>query len=130
MRSILRHTIVIRIVCGLFALYYFNISINIEDSTSIGQELSVIYNEQESIIELICETVFGQDDAFLEYDDLDSDKQQVKKIQSFEINFISNFFYIHCEPLRIVVDQEHHFKYGGALIALYPSKFSPPPQII
>ena len=68
-----------QIVWGILAIHFINISIDAPDfyPNHIPENLS--YNEQESIVELVTETLLGYDDVFEEYDDDDSEDFTVKK---------------------------------------------------
>jgi hypothetical protein len=58
---------------GFMGLYLLNISVDTADPNPefIPEDLS--YNDQESIIEILIEKVFGFDDAIKEYDDRDNE---------------------------------------------------------
>lgn len=60
-------------------LHLLNVSVDAVDPNPefISEDLSI--NDQESIVEIIVEKVLGFEDAFVEYDDRDSEDQNKKK---------------------------------------------------
>lgn len=67
-------------------LYLLNISVDAVDANPdfIAEDLS--YNEQESIIEFIAESILGHKDAFPEYDDHDPEEHGKKS--NLKIDFL------------------------------------------
>lgn len=69
----IRHSKIVAVFWGCMALYLLNISVDPADIQPdyIPEDLS--FNDQESIIEIVVEKVFGFEDAFEEYDDPDTE---------------------------------------------------------
>ncbi|MGB3799695.1 MAG: hypothetical protein WA952_07750 [Lewinella sp.] len=70
----IRHSNHLCLFWGLMAAFLLNLSVDAPDmfAQHIPEDLN--HNEQESIIELIVEKALGFEDAFVEYDDDDSDE--------------------------------------------------------
>lgn len=66
-------------------LYLLNISVDIADPNPkhIPEDLS--FNDQESIVEILVEKVFGFEDTFKEYDDHDTEDHNKKKNVKIEL---------------------------------------------
>ncbi|MBB6324954.1 hypothetical protein FHS59_000569 [Algoriphagus iocasae] len=62
-------------------LYIFNLSADTPDPKSphIAEDLTI--NDQESIVEVLVETVLGFEDTFEEFDDPDGEEQNNKSVQ-------------------------------------------------
>ncbi|MBI4945302.1 MAG: hypothetical protein HY840_02740 [Bacteroidetes bacterium] len=71
--NFIRTHIISKILCFLFALHVFNISVDPPDADldSIPEDLSV--NDMESISEIICEQILHIDNLFPESDEQDDD---------------------------------------------------------
>ena len=109
-------------------LYLFNISVDTTDPNPehIPEDLS--FNDQESIVEIVVEKVFGFEDAIKEYDDHDTEDHNKKKNVKIDllvyvskhdkIDF-NNFF----ESIKLFPD------YGARLIKGFIEIDSPPPKV-
>lgn len=71
MFSLIRNNIFIRIICGIFGIYLLNISVDPPDPNPEHIPEDLLFNDQESIVEIILEKVLGFDDIIREYDDND-----------------------------------------------------------
>ena len=70
----LRNSIFMKLLWGFMSLYLLNISVDTADPNPVNIPEDLSFNDQESIIELIVEKLFGFEDAIIEYDDCDSDQ--------------------------------------------------------
>jgi hypothetical protein len=72
--KILRNKAFTKILWGFMSLYLLNISVDTADARihRVAEDLSI--NDQESIIEIVVEKVFGYENAIKEYDDNDFEK--------------------------------------------------------
>ena len=117
-----------RLLCGLLALYLLNISIDPPDwySNAVPEDLSI--NDQESILEVVIEKVMGYENAIVEYDDNDSNREtSLKKGAS-----IDHFVLVSCHLKHSLVSSldigiANSF-YLERIPAVYLETFSPPPQ--
>lgn len=75
MIQIFRHKRFVKSILWLLCLQFFNLSINTRDVQANHQVEDLSINDQESIIELVAEKVFGWEKAFTEVDDLDHEKK-------------------------------------------------------
>jgi len=109
-------------------IYLLNISVDIADPFPqyISEDLS--YNDQESVVEIIVEKIFGYENAIAEYDDHDTNDAHDKK-SNFKIDlgfyctgfFISypTFFYSYKSTLTSF---ENHLIKGFNQIDVPPPK--------
>lgn len=128
MVGFLRNSIFLKVLWGLLALYFFNVSVDPADlkPEHIPEDLSI--NDQESIIEIIIEQVLGYEDAIKEYDDLDPKDYNIKSNLKLDlINPELDIFdlkYLAAEAIQ------HAFPdYSSFLEEGFPKLFAPPPQI-
>ena len=72
MISRIRNSVLIKVFWGLLGIYLLNISVDTADPNPehIPEDLS--FNDQESIIEIVIEKIFGFENAIEEYDDHDT----------------------------------------------------------
>lgn len=75
----LRKHIVFRMMWGLLALHFLNVSVDTMDMYAEYIPEDIHYNDQESIAEIVVEQLLGYDDAFAEYDDVDHENHTGKK---------------------------------------------------
>lgn len=68
------------------ALYLLNISVDMADPNPKHIPEDVLFNDQESIVEIIVEKVLGYENAFKEYDDHDSEDHNKKN--NVKIDFL------------------------------------------
>ena len=83
------------------------------------------YNKQESIVEIIVEKVFGEEDAFEEFEDFENNSINKK---DFKLDFhayisSSNYFSIEVQKEQIFTN------YSFSLKSIFPDVTSPPPQV-
>ncbi|WP_294820469.1 hypothetical protein [uncultured Flavobacterium sp.] len=74
-----------RLFCAFMALYLLNCSVDSPDTQRDGFSDNLAINDQESLLELIIEKVFGYNDAIAEYDDDDSENSSAKKTVSLDL---------------------------------------------
>lgn len=81
-----RHQTFIKLVWGFMGLYLLNISVDTADPNPnhVPEDLSI--NDQESIVELVVEKVFGMEDAIPEYDDHDTENLIKKTSIKVDLN--------------------------------------------
>lgn len=85
MQLISRNNKIIRLFWFVLGLYFLNISVDATDSLYAEKKENLAINNQESIIEIVIEKVFGFDNAIAEFDDNDNSQNSIfKKIKSFE----------------------------------------------
>lgn len=85
MLSTIRNNKIVRLFWCLLGLYFLNISVDATDSLYAEKKENLAINNQESIIEIVIEKVFGFDNAIAEFDDNDNSQNSIfKKIKSFE----------------------------------------------
>ena len=107
------------------ALLLLNISIDAPISNNITYRENLNYNKQESIVEIIVEKVFGEEDAFEEFEDFENNSINKK---DFKLNFhayisSSNYFSIEVQKEQIFTN------YSFSLKSIFPEVTSPPPQV-
>jgi len=86
----IRNSAFIKVLCGLMGLYLLNISVDTadRDPRNIPEDLTI--NDQESIIEIIVEQIFGYENAIKEYDDNDTEDHNNKKNSKIDLINFSN----------------------------------------
>ena len=117
-----------RLLCGLFALYLLNISIDAPDrySNAVPEDLSI--NDQESILEVVLEKVMGYENAIAEYDDNDSNREtSLEKGASID-HFVLVSFHSKNHPVSSSDLGSASSFYLERLPTVYLETFSPPPQ--
>ena len=107
------------------ALLLLNISIDAPISNNIAYRENLNYNKQESIVEIIVEKVFGEEDAFEEFEDFENNSINKK---DFKLDFnayisSSNYFSIEVQKEQIFTN------YSFSLKSIFPEVTSPPPQV-
>lgn len=128
MLSLIRNSIGTRLLWGVLALHFLNISIDNPDPkpNQIPEDLS--FNDQESIIEFILEKILGWENAIAEYDDPDADEENKEKRSKIEIVAIPsiprNTEDDHVE-IRCAVASRLQFHNSEE----FSSIFSPPPEV-
>lgn len=123
----IRDSILIRFIWGFLALHVLNISVDVADPNpnSVRENLSI--NDQESIVELIVEKVFGFKNAIIEYDDVDSDQKTEKK--NAKIDFVYLTFLDSEEITRFETTQSLQFSnYLNQLTIGYRDLMDKPPK--
>ena len=105
-----------------------NVSVDIADPNSPFTPEDLSINDQESIIEIIVEKIFGFENAISEYDDHDTEEQNGKK--STTIDFLS----VPIADLLISSFNNSSKKkefphYEAALIQRFEGLDSPPPKV-
>jgi uncharacterized protein YlzI (FlbEa/FlbD family) len=89
----IRNSVFTKILWGLIGLHLLNISVDTADPNPerIPEDLSI--NDQESIVEIVVEKVFGYENAIKEYDDHDTEDHNKKtnvKIDLTTHNIVDN----------------------------------------
>ncbi|WP_443939495.1 hypothetical protein [Pedobacter sp. MW01-1-1] len=128
MISRIRNSIFTKFLWGFIGLYLLNISVDTTDPNPeyIPEDLSI--NDQESVIEILVEKVFGFEDAIKEYDDHDTDEHTKKQTLKIDLlvhviitpNMEHNQTF---ERKKYYPDEEARMKSGFLKID------SPPPQV-
>lgn len=67
-------------------LYLINICVDHEDPNPEGVPEDLSYNDQESIVEIVVEQIFGYENSLKEYDDPDTDDNGKRK--NVKIDFL------------------------------------------
>ena len=122
------HSFLTRLCCVFLALQLLNGSVDAPDADQFGIKEDLNHNEQESVVEILVEKVFGYGDVIAEYDDGNSgDESSAKKILSFD------FFLV---PSDLLVNTTPFFTFCNRYDLrpdLYPQHFnrffSPPPEV-
>lgn len=109
-------------------LYLLNICVDTADPNPehIPEDLS--YNDQESIVEIIVEQFLGFEDAFVEYDDPDSEEHNKKKNVKIDLlvySTQSNEGLKHSLNLKKKLYLDH----GARLTMGFYDIDSPPPKV-
>lgn len=124
----LRNTNFTKFFWGFMSLYILNFSIDTSEAFSNNSSEYLNYNEQESIVEVFVEKIFGFEDAFSENVDFESEQDSKLK----KTNTINLFLTIH-------LDFESQFSENISLfnseISMnniskpYFEVFAPPPEL-
>jgi len=107
------------------ALLLLNISVDAPISNHVTYRENLNYNKQESIVEIIVEKVFGEEDAFDEFEDFENNSINKK---DFKLDFqayisTSNYFSIEVQKEQIFTN------YSFSIKSIFPEVTSPPPQV-
>ena len=85
MLSTIRNNKIVRLFWCVLGLYFLNISVDATDSLYAETIENLALNNQESIIEIVIEKVFGFENAIAEQDDNDNSQNSIfKKIKNFD----------------------------------------------
>ncbi|SFT95062.1 hypothetical protein SAMN04489724_2912 [Algoriphagus locisalis] len=89
---ILRNSAFVKLLWVLMGLYIFNLSADTPDpeSAHIAEDLSI--NDQESMVEVLVESILGFEDTFEEYEDPDGDDQNKKTTQKVVLALHNPFY--------------------------------------
>lgn len=100
MIQIFRHKQFVKSILWLLCLQFFNLSIDTRDVQANHQVEDLSINDQESIIELVVEKVFGWEKAFTEVDDQDHEKNTKPKLEK-----VVSFHQLICiQKLSVEID--------------------------
>ncbi|MEQ8358632.1 MAG: hypothetical protein RH860_04030 [Cytophagales bacterium] len=128
MLSRVRNSILTKFLWGIIGLYLLNISVDTADPKPehIPEDLS--FNDQESIVEIVVEKIFGFEDAIKEYDDHDAEDHNKKKNVKIDlvvhvINVLKN------DSNRVYKRKKRYPDYEARLIKGFDEKDNPPPKI-
>ncbi|XOV68711.1 MAG: hypothetical protein ACFHU9_05925 [Fluviicola sp.] len=121
------NSIFIRVVCGLLALYLFNISADIEDPNPAFVPEDLSFNDQESIIEIFVEKVLGYENAIEEYDDHDTEDQQKKK--NVKVDVFLQVANSQAEENQTLIRKKNYPHFEAGLINGFIDIDSPPPKV-
>ncbi len=108
-------------------LYLLNISADTADPhpTHIPEDLSI--NDQESIIEVVVETILGFEDAFQEYDDPDTEGHDKKP--TVRIDLIIQHTAYSCIAHSLIAGGKEYFPdYNAYLTSGFLQLDTPPPK--
>lgn len=129
MISKLSNSAFLKFFWGFLGLYLFNISVDAADQNPqfIPEDLSI--NDQESVLEILVEKVFGFENAFVEYDDADTEEKSKKSVAKIQL--------IHQMTQKTDVEQICFFEvksvlftgFDSQLISAFHQLDTPPPQI-
>jgi hypothetical protein len=120
----LRKSKILKITWLLMGIYFINISIDSIDPQPryINENLNI--NDQESIAELVVETILGYKNIFKEYDDDDTKKNTKKKNNSQDILFSKVFVENHRDEFIVLRNKLQNFN----ILNGYKKIYSPPPN--
>lgn len=107
------------------ALLLLNISVDAPISNHITFRENLNYNKQESIVEIIVEKIFGEENAFEEFEDLDNNSIQKKDFKLDFQAYISSSTYFQLEILK----EQICTKYSFSSKPIFQEVTSPPPQV-
>lgn len=128
MINTLRNSSFFRLIWCLLALHLINISIDSPDLQPSNIPEDLTFNDQESIVEFVIETLLGFENAIAEYDDPDTEKQNTSNkmhIDWIALNAAFNFKVgsnYGISKLHIPLYIEHASKE-------FCTVFSPPPEV-
>jgi len=124
----LRKHIVFRMMWGLLALHFLNVSVDTMDMYADYIPEDIHYNDQESIAEIVVEQFLGYEDAFAEYDDVDHENHTGKKRGlSIKIYFQSAE---NKSDIETQINALKHFSISENYLSIFClSLDSPPPQV-
>ena len=82
----LRNSAVAKLLWVLMGLYILNLSADTADPESqhIAEDLTI--NDQESMVEVLVETILGFEEAFEEFDDPDAEEQNNNNLQKLVLS--------------------------------------------
>lgn len=86
MLNTIRHSIFTRFLGAFLALHLLNVSVDNPDPKPFYIPEDLSFNDQESIVEFVIETLLGYENAIAEYDDPDTDKDG--REQSSKIDWV------------------------------------------
>jgi hypothetical protein len=125
----IRHSIFSKILWGLLGLHLLNVSVDVTDpfSNSVAEDLSI--NDQESIVELIVEKLFGFEDAIAEYDDHDTEEQNKKSTVKIDLvmqNLSAALFglFVEEQTIKPLFDYHDFLSQGAERRHFPPPKFT------
>lgn len=98
----MRLSILKNVLCWLMAVQFLNLSVDTRDMNAFNQHEDLSINDQESLIELIVEKVFGWEQTFKEADDADHEKN-IKPVVEKVFFYCSTKFTI--EKSIFIIDQ-------------------------
>lgn len=123
-----RNSTFCKIIWGFLALQLLNISIDSPDPHPNYIPEDLTFNDQESIVEFVAETLLGYEDFIEEYDDNDLNEETNKK--TYNLNWIATCF-------KASTNLNRYFLYKVKLAIPYEKNFSqpylkivsPPPEV-
>lgn len=125
----IRHTKIKTFFWGFMALYLLNISVDTPYLFQNEEVEHLTYNNQESIIEVLCEKVLGFEDAIPENDDADTEQKKAFKkgynIDKFVVPFSENNPKLSLTYLR----KNTIFQDQTIFLKPYLEIHSPPPEV-
>lgn len=125
----LRHTKIKTYLWGFMAFYLLNISVDTPYLFQNKQPANLTFNDQESIIEVLCEKVLGLEDAIPENEDADTEQKKTFKkgytIDKFVVPFSENNTKLSLTYFR----KNAIFQDQTTLKKTYLEIHSPPPEV-
>jgi len=124
----IRNSVFTKVVWGLLALYFLNISVDSIDAHPEYFKEDLTINDQESIIEIVVEDVLGYENAIKEYDDHDTEEQtkgNTNKL-AFTIYFSGIF---NPTPSVVIERKQQHSEYETQITNGFHQLDTPPPKI-
>lgn len=112
----------------LIALYMLNICVDSPDPFPNRLE-NLNYNDQESIIELVVEKVYGLGDVIPEYDDADAEDYTSSKTPTNLDNFILDQFDLTLQTEFILLRKENTFCSHSNFSTIFIEIDAPPPKV-
>lgn len=110
-------------------IYLLNISVDAADPNPQNIPEDLTFNDQESIIEIVVEKVFGFEDAIEEYDDHDSEDPKAKKtIDKINLTFHFSFVFTNSQS-DFYIQRHRHADFEVNLTKGFFQLHNPPPQI-
>lgn len=129
MQLISRNNKIIRLFWFVLGLYFLNISVDATDSLYAEKKENLAINNQESVIEIVIEKVFGFDNAIAEFDDNDNSQNSIfKKIKNLDyiVDYQSiNSFSFPIISIQKQADKLHVQHISNPLLEI----ISPPPKV-
>lgn len=125
----LRHTKIRTLLWGFMALYLLNISVDTPYLLQNEEVKHLAYNDQESIIEVLCEKVLGFEDAIPENDDTGTEqKKSFKKGYTID-QFVIPFTTTTTKSVLTNLRKSTIFQNQSVFIKPYLEIHSPPPDV-
>ena len=108
-------------------LYLLNLSVDSVDPEAMYIPEDLSYNDQESIVEIIIEKLLGYENAFIEYDDKDSDENNHQSNPS--LDFFLSQISLSSNTTTIALESSQLFKDYIVNLPIGFKKIDNPPPI-
>lgn len=121
----IRNTSFSNVFWGLMGLYLLNISVDAPEAEEFIKQN--IFNEQESIVEIVVEQMLGYEDAISEHDEKKSEDHNQKKNSKLDIDiqYFSNAFFHSNFTFKIT---NHFSNFSYRLSSGFHKQITPPPK--